>query len=908
MASYRGRFLNNIPGEPLPDSAEPQAAAVPQSAADDDLDLLDFEPIIFSRDEFNPPAAEEAPSAQPDAVRFTAEDFGLDAPAQEAPADLDFTLTGFMDMEDVPQQAPEEMEFNFTLSDFMDQPAPAAAPVEEEPIPEEPAAEEVPPMDYTFSEFVLPEMKLSDEQAVTENSPAPAEEEPDVPVFRNPPVRRRPSQPRAERPARKKAEKPTALAPAKPKAAAPVKKKETAVAPAQPKEISKNTRRKSRKKFWNRSFLLLYLWIAVALPEFLLHVSTAKDGSLFNSGLILPLLFAAVPALIVYGITLLIPNRKVNFGICVGYSALFLLLCGSQKVYYAIFGTYYSAYSMANGGDAFQFVDAIFGGIWDSLFIIILMLLPTAFLILLGRKNFSFKKMKHWQGGVAPIAAGIVLQLLLVLILPIFGGTDAMSAYDLYHNTTDSYAGINKLGLATAFRLDVTRTITGQGGTGSLDLDIPDSTQGDDTTPPESTGDTPPVITGDNVMDINFKAMINKTNKADIQELHQYFMNRTPTNKNEKTGMFEGCNLILICAEGFSDLAVTEERMPTLYKMMHEGFNFTNYYVPIWGVSTTDGEYSFLTGTVPKAGCWSFYRTADEGAENYMPLTMAQQLINQGYNAYAYHGHTYDYYHRDLYLQNLGYNYKGYGNGLDIKYHWPSSDVEVIEASVDDYLTKEPFTAYYMTISGHLKYTFSGNAMAVRNKELVANEPYSDNVKAYLSCQLEFEKSMTLLLEKLEAAGVLDNTVIVITADHYPYGLTNEEVSELLGHEVETNFELYENQCIIYKPGMKAETIDEPCSSMDLLPTLSNLFGLEFDSRLYMGRDIFSDAEPFVMFQNRSWITDKAMYNASTKEVISLTGEEISSDYVKAHSKDLNNRFTVSARVLDYDYWRILFG
>ena len=196
----------------------------------------------------------------------------------------------------------------------------------------------------------------------------------------------------------------------------------------------------------------------------------------------------------------------------------------------------------------------------------------------------------------------------------------------------------------------------------------------------------------------------------------------------------------------------------------------------------------------------------------------------------------------------------------------------------------------------------------MRNKDLVANEPYSDNVKAYLSCQLEFEKSMKLLLEKLEAAGVLDNTVIVITADHYPYGLTNEEISELLGHEVETNFELYENQCIIYKPGMKAETIDEPCCSMDLLPTLSNLFGLEFDSRLYMGRDIFSDAEPFVMFQNRSWITDKAMYNASTKEVISLTGEEISSDYVKAHSKDLNNRFTVSARVLDYDYWRILFG
>ncbi len=888
MASYRGRFIKDNPNT-LPDSVEPMATKIPEL---DDEALLNYEPVIFSREEFNPPAAQEAPTVQPDAIRFTPEDLGLTQEEEAAEPDLAFSFEDF----DVSEPAPAAADsgFDFTLSDFLQPQADQPEIPEEIPASQPEVAEEAPPMDYTFSEFVLPEMK----------EPVPQEElpqqEPEVPAFQ-PPVRRRPRQEQHKKPAARKA-------PAKKAAPRKTEKQPAPAAAAEAQEPPRNPRRKSRKKYWNRSFLLLYLFLAAALPELLLHVSTATEGNLLNSGLFLSVLFAAVPALIVYGITLLIPNKKVNFGICVGYSALYLLLCGSQRVYFAIFGTYYSAYSMVNGGDAFQFVDAIFAGIFSSLVTILLMAIPLVFLCVLGRKNFSFKKMKHWQSGVAPIAAGLVLQVLLVLCLPIFGGTGAMSAYDLYHNTADAYAGINKLGLTTGFRVDLVRMITGESGSGSLDLGEPDDTTASSL--PEESTTVPNTNNGPNVLDINFKSLINRTNNKNVQEMHQYFMNREPSNKNEKTGMFEGCNLILITAEGFSDLAVTKERTPTLYKLMNEGFNFTNYYVSNWGVSTTDGEYAFLTGTVPKSNCWSFYRTADvKGEENLMPLTMAQQLIAKGYGAYAYHGHDYDYYHRDLYLENLGYQYKARDYGLDMKFSWPSSDVDVVNASINDYLYKdEPFTAYYMTISGHLKYTFKGNAMSARNKDLVADEPYSDNVKAYLACQLEFEKSMTLLLEKLEEAGKLENTVIVITADHYPYGLENSEISELLGHEVETNFELYENQCIIYKAGMTPEVIDEPCSSLDLLPTISNLFGLEFDSRLYMGRDIFSDAEPFVMFLNRSWITDKAMYNASTKKVTSLTGEEISNDYVKAHTRELNNRFTISARILDYDYWRILFG
>ena len=141
-----------------------------------------------------------------------------------------------------------------------------------------------------------------------------------------------------------------------------------------------------------------------------------------------------------------------------------------------------------------------------------------------------------------------------------------------------------------------------------------------------------------------------------------------------------------------------------------------------------------------------------------------------------------------------------------------------------------------------------------------------------------------------------------------PNGLTPEEMGELLGHTPESNFEIYRNGCIIWKKGMTPETIDAPVSHLDLLPTMSNLFGLEFDSRLYMGRDVFSDAKPLVMFRNRSWITDVARYNSQTKEAEFYDGAGSDEAYVKSIKTEVNNRFSVSSRILENDYWRILFG
>ena len=686
------------------------------------------------------------------------------------------------------------------------------------------------------------------------------------------------------------------------------------------------------KQAWNHWWLLLILWAASVLPEIVLHIATAADeASLINAGLLISALFAIVPALIVFAIISLIPNRKVNIAICIAYCSIYTLLAGAQLVYYSIFGIYFSAYAMINGTGALQFWETAVNHCWMNIHWILILLLPVLFFSIFAWRFFRMEGLRSWKLSLIPLIIAVLVQVLVTGMLPVLDGKDTFSAYDMYYNGPDAYYGINKLGLLNGFRLDLQRYITGDEPDGTLDLNntmptfdlplltTPPTVTTPGTTVPGTTGiggttgptdptppTEPPIDTSPNVLDIDFDSLIASEKDKTIRQIHQYFSTRTPSKKNEYTGIFEGCNLVMICAESFTCGVISEELTPTLYKMKTEGMYFENFYVPTWFSSTIDGEYVFLTGTIPKSGSMALNLSRN----NYMPLTMSMQLIKEGYNAYAYHGHKYNStYKRNLYMPNLGFDYKDPTCGLNIKIQWPESDYDVVDKSTGFYVDNSPFVTYYMTISGHQNYNFSGNSMAYRNREAVAHLDYCTSVRAYIACNIEFEKSMALLMERLEEAGQLENTVFVIVADHYPYGMEDEEYAELMGVDsFDTFYDIYKNGCIIYKPGMEGQVISELCSHLDLLPTLSNMFGLEFDSRLYMGRDIFSDAMSLVMFKNKSWMTDYVAYNASSKKYTYFVDKELIpegfTDFIK---QEVSNRFNVSKWILDNDYWAELF-
>ncbi|WNX85180.1 LTA synthase family protein [Agathobaculum sp. NTUH-O15-33] len=631
------------------------------------------------------------------------------------------------------------------------------------------------------------------------------------------------------------------------------------------------------------SFFLMAVWCEAAFRLTL--------GAWGSAGTLLAVLFAPALALAISGAAALLPARGARMLTVAAAAGLWFFYI-SQAVYFRVFQTCYPLYSLLNGGQVLGFWRQILHAFAERWWQTLLISLPLIVLLcLLQNRAFSARSPRM---GVALLFGAFLWHSLALSAVPAFG-TGAATPYDAYYNGGSMRAGAEKLGLWNAFRLDAERTLFGfPRGTSLLDA-IPE----EETEQPRPE-EQPRTAYGDNVLPIDFAALNETETDPGVRELNGFFASREPTRQNEMTGVYEGYNLIFLTAEGFSPYAVDQNLTPTLYKMVHQGVTFTNFYNPIWGVSTIDGEYVNCLGLVPKAGVWSLYQSR----ENALPFALGNQFRALGYQTNAYHNHTFDYYRREVSHPNLGYTYKGLGSGVRVTEEWPESDLEMMQTTLPEYLRNAPFHIYYMTVSGHMEYNFYGNVQAAKHRDKVQGLPYSDACKAYVACHIELDRAMEYLLEQLEAAGIADKTVIAMAPDHYPYGLTNEQISEFLGHAVDPTFELYKSTFILYQPGMEPRTVDKLCWSADILPTLSNLFGLPYDSRLLTGRDIFSDAPPFLLFEDRSFMTDRVRFNASTGEAQWAEGQTPDEAYLERMKQAVSAEFTAAARIIETDYYR----
>jgi phosphoglycerol transferase MdoB-like AlkP superfamily enzyme len=231
----------------------------------------------------------------------------------------------------------------------------------------------------------------------------------------------------------------------------------------------------------------------------------------------------------------------------------------------------------------------------------------------------------------------------------------------------------------------------------------------------------------------------------------------------------------------------------------------------------------------------------------------------------------------------------------------------MMKETIPMFINEDKFHVYYMTVSGHSNYYWNANAQSAKNRDLVKDLPYVEYAKGYLAAQIELDKAMAYLLDELQKAGKLDKTLIVLSADHYPYYLKPDMFTELNnGTPVDTTFELYRSALIIYNSKMKGETITKPVSSMDILPTVDNLMGVAYDSRLLMGSDVFGNREPLVIFKDRSFITSAGRYNAKTKVFTYNKGVVENPQYVKSMIDIINAKFYYSQKFLETDYYKII--
>jgi len=625
--------------------------------------------------------------------------------------------------------------------------------------------------------------------------------------------------------------------------------------------------------------------------------------------------------------------------------------------YYQLF----SVASTATQNKLTDYTDAVITGIAKNIPGLLLLLVPIAFMLFLGRKIYRGNSYRILTGIVILFSAIIIhITGFFMLEIPWEGDFTPKALYEMDTNIEDQ---VEQLGLINMLRLDVKHSLFGVKKNLTTDFasvpsynigadneviisNIEDNAASHDTTQVVETltpaldssadigksasGIVNPsadiVDTSPNIMDIDFDSLIASAPNDDAKWLGQYFKSMTPTKKNEYTGMFKGYNVIFITAEGFSKYLIDKDRTPTLYKLANEGFVFNNYYTPLHYTSTSGGEFQNMVGLYPKNGNpISMKETGEQ--HTGLPFTLGNQLSALGYFSIGFHNNG-NMYGRNLSHPNLGYDWKQGGEGFTMETNsygnnvWPQSDLYLMEQTVDQYINQDKFNVYYVTVSGHMPYNFKGDAMAIRNKDMVADLPYSEETKAYIAANYELEKALTYLVNKLEEAGKADKTLIVLSPDHIPYFNVNilEELSgktfggdniEAL-KESDVNFDVYRNSLIIWSESMEEPvTVDKICGQIDILPTVSNLLGLQYDSRLLTGSDILSTSSPLVIFSSSSWLTDLGLYNRYTELFTPASGVSLTQDqtnkYVDIMKKVVNNKLEASVLIVEQNYYNSIF-
>lgn len=568
----------------------------------------------------------------------------------------------------------------------------------------------------------------------------------------------------------------------------------------------------------------------------------------------------------------------------------FFILGFWYSLYYifnAIFNTQFSLAVLKLSNQGFQFINMGLKEILKNIYGLLILFLPFILLIIF-RKKLDFKRLTSKFFYIT-----LLIFIISIIIFNININTYKnikYSIYDLYYNINDNTLNIEKLGVLNATLIDLDRTIRGF----KENIIISDNNI-------EEEEKEEIIEYGYNELDLNLEELIN-SNNSNIKEIASYLQNDEKTRKNKYTGLFKGKNLIYITAESFSEIAVVENLTPTLYKLVNSGFHFNNYYSSN-NLSTIGGEFQSLTGLYADTSFLPIFKSGN----NNFPYGLSTIFKNNGYNTYAYHNHYATFQNRNKYLKSMGFdNYLACFNGLEKRMNcnlWPNSDIEMFRSTISDYLNSDkPFLAYYMTVSGHFEYDFGGNQMARKNKKLVENLPYSEKVKAYLATQIELDKALELLITELENNYILDDTVIVLLADHYPYGLTIDEINELSSYNRDMVVEVNSNNLIIWNNQINHEEIDKVCMSIDVIPTVYNLFGLEYDSRLFMGKDIFSDSMGLAFFNNRSFVTDEGTYLATTNKF----SKDVSSDYINKINNIVANRKNISKLIIKTDFYKYL--
>lgn len=410
--------------------------------------------------------------------------------------------------------------------------------------------------------------------------------------------------------------------------------------------------------------------------------------------------------------------------------------------------------------------------------------------------------------------------------------------------------------------------------------------------------------------DTNWNNLIDNETNETLNTLNKYFINNDISDTNNYTGMFKDKNLIVIMLESVNDIIINKEDYPNFYKMYSEGWHWKNNYSPRNSCSTGNNEMSGMTSL------FSIYNTCT--ANNYRKNTYFEAIFNlfnnKGYNTFSAHDYTEHYYYRNEIHTNMGSDAYYGVEKLGIEYssiykNW-ASDEDFMNKVLEliDNVDNKNFMAWLTTVSSHQPYYYS-SIEGDKYLSLYEDMDIRTDLKRYKSKLKILDNALGILLNGLEEKGILDDTVIVMYGDHYPYGLSTDTINTVLDYDTNVDYENERVPFVIYNNGIESKEFDSYTSYINILPTVANLFDLDYDPRLYMGSDLLSkDYESMVIFADGSWKNEYAYYNASRSSIEYYTDKTYTIEELQNINNKIDLKIKMSGLAIKNNYFNYLYN
>lgn len=500
-----------------------------------------------------------------------------------------------------------------------------------------------------------------------------------------------------------------------------------------------------------------------------------------------------------------------------------------------------------------------------------------------------------WKKLIIPTVFVFVFHYTGMLSLKWFNQeTLPIKASEVYENPYIADFSLNQLGLSTFIIRDSTNLLFG----------VKDAEEIIDIVPEELVVISEP--TYERVFDDTaWKEKMNQETNETIKLIDEYLMSRPITPRNEYTGLFKDKNLIYIMVEAFDFMGIDEQLTPTLYKLTQDGFYFDHFFSPQYSCATGESEFIGLTSLIPRTGICS----PNTYTNNHFNRSIFNLFNQKDYFSSSYHNYSDKFYQRTELHLNLG-STKFYKNDdLNIKTlkGWPS-DVNLMEEAFKIYGSHDKFFSYIITSSTHFPYDIDstlGNRYLDQITALYPDMPL--HVRRYKSKAMELDKSIETLINLLNTQGILDDTVIILYGDHFPLK-TDKQLLLDYGdpyNNRKQGFNINILPMIIYNSEVQGTQISTIASTFDLVPTIANLFDLDYDPRFYFGVDIFDETqERVVPYASLSWSNELGAYSASSAKFYPFDpNNSLSLEEIARISKNIKQNSDISYRLLKNDYF-----